>query len=106
MRNRFPDRDDSRKPYCVLGARNLTSLVWKRPSLDGLARYDFNIVRVSSRTGTASHMFQLGDLTMLLKLIALLAEVLHDDGCMSTEEKTRVQHIAMGIHRLLSEIRE
>lgn len=92
------------KPYCALGARNLGSFVWKRPGLNGLARYDFNIVRLSTRSGVVSHMMRHHELPVLLKLLALLADVLQDDGCLTKDERERIQYLASELRKMLASL--
>lgn len=92
------------KPYCVLGARALSAFLWKRPSLDGLARYDFNLMRLSPRSGRSVHLFRHGDIATLLKLIALLADVLQDDGCMTASERNRLAFVAVELGRMIDRL--
>ena len=92
----------NQKPYCSVGAGQLTSFVWKTGGVDAGWRYRFNIFRLSSRGGYVTQMFAPSDLFHFVKLTQVLAAVLADDGCLAPVDRGVLIRLAANLDELLT----
>lgn len=92
----------SPKPYCNVGAGDLSSFVWKEGDVDSGWRYCFNIFRVASRRGRVTQAFRPSDLCNLVKLTQVLASVIADDGCLPPAERQRLARLASALDDCLT----
>jgi hypothetical protein len=89
------------KPYCTVGAGQLTSFIWKSGDAVRGWRYRFNLFRLTSRGGRVSQMFGPPDIMHFVKLLQVLASVLADDGCLNTVERGVLKRLATDLDGLL-----
>lgn len=90
-----------RKPYCSVGAGQITSFIWKTGDRDAGWRYCFNLFRLSVSGGKVSQLFKPSDLMSLVKLIQVAASVIADDGCLEQKERTELRRLANDLDELL-----
>ena len=91
----------NQKPYCSVGAGQLTSFVWKTGGVNAGWRYRFNIFRLASRGGRVMQLFRPSDLFHFVKLTQVLAAVLADDGCLSPVDRGVLKRLAANLDELL-----
>ncbi len=75
------------KPYCSIGAGQLTAFLWKDGDRVGGARYRFNAFRLLKGNGKVSQSFRPADLKSFAKLIQVLTALIADDGCLEDAER-------------------
>lgn len=90
------------KPYCSVGAGQLTSFVWKSGDEQAGWQYRFNIFRLRSKGGRVTQLFAPNDLFHFVKLVQVLAAVLADDGCLSAIDRGVLQRLARDLDALLT----
>ena len=85
----------TRKPYALVGAEQLTASIHKTgDELIGF-QYRFNIIRLVSQTGRVTHWFGPNDLEALVKLTRVLAGELAIDGCMDSSLRQRLCRLSV-----------
>lgn len=89
------------KPYCTVGAGQLTSFVWKSGDESGGWRYRFNIFRLSAKGSRVNQLFSPRDLFHFVKLTQVLAAVFSDDGCLSEVDRGVLKRLAAELDSLL-----
>lgn len=92
-----------KKPYAMVGAGSLTASIWKECARDARWKYGFNIFRLDSRNGSVSQRLLPCDIVDLIKLARVLAQVIADDGCLSSERRRELLSLAASIDCLLSD---
>lgn len=90
------------KPYCSVGAGQLTSFIWKSGDEQAGWRYQFNIFRLRSKGSRVTQLFAPRDLFHFVKLVQVLAAVLADDGCLSAVDRGVLQRLSRNLDALLS----
>lgn len=90
------------KPYCSVGAGQLTSFVWKSGDVSAGWRYQFNVFRLTADSGRVSQLFAPADLMHFVKLTQVLAAVIADDGCLSPVERGVLKRLAADLDQMLS----
>jgi hypothetical protein len=90
------------KPYCTLGAGQLTSFVWKSGDAVAGWRYRFNVFRLASQTGQVSQYFDPSDLMHFVKLLQVLTSELSDDGCLAAVDLGVLKRLATDLDELLN----
>ena len=90
-----------RRPYCSLGAGNLTSFLWKSGDADSGWRYRFKLFRMAAQDGRVSQLFRPADLMHFVKLAQVMAAVIADDGCLSPE-RGDLRRLATELDELLT----
>lgn len=90
------------KPYCSVGAGQLTSFVWKSGDQDSGWRYRFNLFRLAAKGGRVSQLFGPSDLFHFVKLAQVLAAVLADDGCLSSGDRRVLKRLAANLDAVLA----
>ena len=89
------------KPYTVLGAGRLFSLLWKAGDERSGWTYRFNIYRMSPRSGHVSQLLRPTDVPDLAKLCQVLAAALEDDGCIPVRHRRTLANLASHLDRIL-----
>ena len=79
----------------MLGAGQLVSALWKSRHPGSAMGYQFNIYRMSDRTGQVSQLLHSGDLPDLLKLCQVLATALAEEPCLSAEHRRSLADLAV-----------
>lgn len=87
------DRECS-KPYAMLGAGPLTAALWKTGDIQSGWRYRFNVYRLNNSTGRVSQRFYATDVKHLVRLAAVLAFALVDDGCLPEPLRQELRDLA------------
>ncbi len=90
------------KPYCSVGAGQLTSFVWKSGDDSAGWRYEFNLFRLAADGGRVSQLFAPADLMHFVKLTQVLAAVIADDGCLSPLDRGVLKRLAADLDTMLS----
>lgn len=88
------------KPYCIVGAGNLTSNVWKRTRAGERVVYRFNLFR-TKRNGRVTQLLRPEDVLPLAKFVRVISQVLADDGCTSCDQRHLLQFLADALDELL-----
>jgi hypothetical protein len=81
------------KPYTMAGAGPLVSSVWKRGDEQAGWDFRFNIYSMMPNTGRVSQLFKAADIVHLAKLCRVLAIVLLDDGCISSQLRSELERL-------------
>lgn len=89
-----PEENPKPKAYASVGAGELTSLIWKRLREDGNASYEFNLFRVLPRSKRTTGALNQKHLRSLVRLAYVLTTVILEDGCLSPDEKSKLQDLA------------
>lgn len=92
-----------KKPYAMVGAGSLTASIWKERALDARCMYGFNIFRLDSRNGSVTQRLLPGDIVDLIKLARVLAQVIADDGCLSSAVRRELRTLAASIDCMLGD---
>lgn len=94
----------SRTPYTLVGAEQLTASIYKTG--DELIGFDyrFNITRLNNRSGRVNQWFMPTDLLAMVKLTRVLAAELADDGCMDAELRVRLFTLAAALDVAIAEV--
>lgn len=87
----------SSKPYAMVGAGSLTACIWKDHAPDSGWTYRFNVFRLEASNGRVTQRLQPGDITDLVKLARVLAQVISDDGCLPGRLRHELQALAASI---------
>ena len=88
------------KPYCMVGAGELASALWKTGDQVAGWRYRFNLFRMPSRSGRVSQLFRPADLTDIVKLCQVLAATLVDDGCLSPADRRALKQLVANLEQI------
>ena len=83
----------TRKPYTVAGAGPLVSTIWKLRDEQAEWDFRFNIYSMMPDTGRVSQLFKAADIVHLAKLCRVLAIVLLDDGCISSQLRSELERM-------------
>lgn len=94
-------RRSTPKPYCSVGAGQLTSFVWKTGNESSGWRYRINLFRLKARGSRVTQLFTPGDLVDLVKLTQVLATVIADDGCLSAFDRDTLKRLAADLDVML-----
>lgn len=89
------------KPYCNVGAGPLSSFVWKTGDKHSGWRYQFNVFRLTARSGRVKQLFGPSELMHFVKLTQVLAAFLADDGCLSAVDRGVLNRLATDLDHLL-----
>lgn len=93
------------KPYAMVGAGRLAASIWKSGNeADGWS-YGFNVFRCEASTGEVSQRLEPDDIRSMAKLARVLAQVIADDGCVSSEQRNDLHCLATDLE-LLWDIQE
>ena len=90
---------NSTKPYCVVGAGELSAHVWKNGDCRNGWRYNYNLFRLQLDNGHVSQAFTPNELVDLVKLCHVLATVLLDDGCLEQDVYERLDFLVEALER-------
>jgi len=90
-----------RKPYVMLGAGKLTASLWKSIGDVSGCAYQFNIFRLCPDSGRVTQCLTPSDVPDLVKLARVLAQVIVDDGCVSSELRLDLKNLAVSIDSML-----
>lgn len=93
----------SNKPYAMVGAGDLAASIWKERALNARWKYGFNIFRLDSRNGRVTQQLLPRDILDLIKLARVLAQVIADDGCLSSQIRQELLSLAASIDCLLGD---
>ncbi len=94
-------RRSTPKPYCSVGAGQLTSFVWKTGNQSSGWRYRINLFRLKARGSRVTQLFTPDDLVNLVKLTQVLATVIADDGCLPTIDRNVLKRLAADLDVML-----
>ncbi len=87
------------KPYCSVGAGQLTSFVWRTSGDRADWRFRFNCFRMTG-SGRTTQLFRPCDLFHFIKLAQVLAAVLADDGCLPATDRKKLVRLANALDQL------
>jgi hypothetical protein len=87
----------SSKPYAMVGAGNLTASIWKDFVPDSGWTYRFNVYRLEARHGRVTQRLLPDDISDLVKLARVLAQLISDDGCLPGSLRHELQALAASI---------
>lgn len=90
-------KGNSSKPYAMVGAGNLTACIWKDHASESGWTYRFNVFRLEASKGRVTQRLQPGDITDLVKLARVLAQVISDDGCLTPKLCHELRTLAVSI---------
>jgi hypothetical protein len=93
----------SKKPYAMVGAGDLTASIWKECAVGASWKYGFNIFRLDRRNDRVTQRLLPGDIGDLIKLARVLAQVIADDGCLSSQIRQELLSLAASIDCLLDD---
>lgn len=96
-------RTRSTKPYAIVGAGSLTAAIWKDGNAESDRAYGFNIFRLDARGGAVTQRLSPDDISDLVKLARVLAQVIADDGCLSFEVRRELRTLAASIDCVLGD---
>ena len=94
---------ESRQPYTLIGADQLTAFVYKTG--DELMGFDyrFNITRLENQIDWVNQWLTPDDLFSMVKLVRVLAAELADDGCMNVELRDQLFRLAAVLDDVIAE---
>ena len=90
------------RPYCTIGAGQLTSIVWKIGDQDSGWRYRFNLFRLTRDCAQVSQLYKPSDVRDFVKLAQVLASVILDDGCISRPERELLRQLATDLDGVIA----
>lgn len=88
------------KPYAIVGAGRLAASIWKSGNEADGWLYGFNVFRCEASTGEVSQRLEPDDIRHLAKLARVLAQVIADDGCVSSEQRHDLLELAFDLEPL------
>lgn len=94
-------RNNSNKPYAMVGAGNLAASIWKEEDANSGWMYGFNVFRLEACRGRVTQRLRPQDIPDLVKLARVLAQVIADDGCLSSSMRRELELLAESIDSLL-----
>lgn len=100
QRPKASDSTPESKPYCIVGAGNLTSHIWKRAHGDEQFIYRFNLFR-TQRNGRATQLLRPEDVLPLAKFVRVISQVLAEDGCISPDQRRQLSYLATALDEIL-----